>query len=50
MTVVVKPVGRGRWNVMTLVYAGPQLAPFTVAFGERFTLGALVWRVCEVRP
>lgn len=35
---------------MTLVYTGPQLAPFTCAVGERFTLGEVLWRVCEVRP
>jgi hypothetical protein len=50
MSVICKPCGRGRWNSMTLVYTGPQLAPFTVAVGEQFTLGTVVWRVCEVRP
>ncbi len=49
MTVICKPIGPGNWRAMTLQYAGPQLAPFTVAVGERFTLGAVVWRVCEVR-
>lgn len=49
MTIVVKPVGRGGWKPMLLTYAGPQLAPFTVAVGERFVLGAVTWRVCEVR-
>lgn len=48
--VICKPVGRGRWNSMTLVYDGPQLAPFTVAVGERFTLGTVLWRVHEVLP
>lgn len=34
---------------MTLVYDGPQMAPFTCTVGERFTLGSVVWRVVEVR-
>lgn len=50
MTVVCKPVGPGNWAPMRLVYAGPQLAPFTVAVGERFTLGGVLWRVHEVLP
>ena len=50
MSIVCKPIGRGRWHSMTLTYAGPQLAPFTVAVGERFTLGSVTWRICEVRP
>lgn len=49
MTVIVSPVGRGRWARMTLRYAGPQLAPFTVRVGERFELGGVTWRVHEVR-
>lgn len=50
MTVIVSPVGRGRWSRMAITYAGPQLAPFTVRVGERFELGGVTWRVCEVRP
>lgn len=50
MTVLCKPIGRGRWTPMLLTYAGPQLAPFTVRLGERFTMGGVTWRVCEVRP
>ena len=50
MIVVCKPIGPGNWTPMLLEYAGPQLAPFTVAVGERFTLGTVTWRVCEVRP
>lgn len=50
MTVVCKTIGRGNWAPILLQYAGPQLAPFTVAVGERFTLGTVTWRVCEVRP
>ena len=50
MTVIAKPIGPGNWRPMLMQYAGPQMAPFTVAVGERFTLGSVVWRVCEVRP
>lgn len=50
MTVIAKPIGRGNWTAIALTYAGPQLAPFTVAVGERFTLGGVVWRIAEVRP
>lgn len=35
---------------MRLVYGGPQMAPFTVAVGERFEFGGILWRVCEVLP
>lgn len=49
MTIVAKPVGPGNWTPMLLTYAGPQLAPFTVVVGERFTLGERLWRICEVR-
>lgn len=49
MTVIAKPVGRGKWAPLVLTYAGPQMAPFTCAVGERFTLGLVLWRVCEVR-
>ena len=49
MTVIAKPVGRGRWACLRLSYAGPQLAPFTCAVGERFKLGGVTWRVCEVQ-
>ena len=34
----------------TVRAAQDELAPFTVAVGERFTMGGIVWRVCEVRP
>jgi hypothetical protein len=50
VTIVVKPIGPGNWTPMLLQYAGPQLAPFTVAVGERFTLGTVTCRICEVRP
>lgn len=50
VTVVCKPIGPGNWARMLLQYEGPQMAPFTVAVGERFTMGGITWRVCEVRP
>lgn len=49
MTVVCKPVGRGRWAALQLRYSGPQMAPFVVRVGERFELAGVTWRVCEVR-
>ncbi len=49
MTVLCKPAGRGNWAVLTLRYAGPQMAPFVVRVGERFVLAGVTWRVCEVR-
>lgn len=48
MTVVAKPVGRGRWTPLRLIYAGPQMAPFVVRVGERFQLAGITWRVCAV--
>lgn len=50
MTLLAKPCGRGNWTPMRLVYAGPQLAPFTAVVGECFTLGGVLWRICEVLP
>lgn len=50
MTVICKPIGRGRWNTLSLDYSGPQMAPFVVRVGERFQLAGVTWRVCEVRP
>jgi hypothetical protein len=50
VSVIVKPIGRGRWSPMTLTYAGPQLAPFTCRIGERFSLGGITWRVCAIHP
>jgi hypothetical protein len=50
MSVICKPVGRGNWSPMVLEYGGPQLAPFTCSVGEQFSLGGVLWRVCEVRP
>ena len=49
MRVICKPVGKGNWRPLELRYSGRQIAPFTVAIGERFNLGGLVWRVVEVR-
>ena len=48
MTVLCKPIGRGNWSPLRLQYAGPQMAPFVVRVGEKFTLAGVVWRVCEV--
>ncbi len=50
MTVVCKPVGRGRWAPLRLQYTGPQMAPFVVRVGERFQLAGITWRVCAVEP
>lgn len=50
MTVVCKPCGPGNWATMRLVYVGPQMAPFTVAVGERFELAGVVYRVSKVLP
>lgn len=47
--VICKPIGRGRWHPLMFSYAGPQLAPFTCEVGQRFQLGGVTWRVCEVR-
>ena len=48
--VICKPVGRGNWSPLRLECSGPQLAPFTVAVGERFSLGGVMWRVCGAEP
>lgn len=33
---------------MRLTYSGPQMAPFVVEVGERFSFGGVLWRVHEV--
>lgn len=48
MTIVAKPIGRGNWSPLRLVYAGPQMAPFTARIGETFTVAGVTWRVCRV--
>jgi hypothetical protein len=48
VTVLCKPIGRGNWAPLRLLYEGPQMAPFVVRVGEVFLLAGISWRVCEV--
>lgn len=50
MTVIVKPIGRGNWETLTLVVTGSRAQPLVVTVGETFDLGGVTWRVIEVRP
>jgi len=50
LTVIVKPIGRGNWETLTLVVTGSRAQPFVVTVGETFDLGGVTWRVIEVRP
>lgn len=50
MTIIAVPVGRGRWAVMRLIYAGPQMSPFVARVGERFDLAGVTWRVRSIEP
>jgi len=47
---VLKPVGRGRWNAITMAVVGDRAQPLLVKVGDRVTLAGIVFRICEVRP
>jgi hypothetical protein len=50
LTIVAKPIGRGNWKPLVLECSGAHLLPMSVVVGAQFVLGAVTWRVCEVRP
>lgn len=50
MTLVLKPVGRGRWRPMVVPVDERRIPPMMVARGQRITIGGVVFRVAEVRP
>jgi len=47
---VLKPVGRGRWNTIHMEVEGGRAQPLLVKVGDRVTLAGIVFRICEVRP
>lgn len=50
MTLIAKPVGRGNFTALRVVYPGPQLPPPLVCVGHLFTLCGVTWRVLRVEP
>lgn len=49
MTLVLRPIGRGRWRPVVLKVDGDRAAPLLVRVGDRLPLGGVVFRVSEVR-
>lgn len=47
MTLICRPVGRGNWATMNITSPAGMMGLVNV--GDRFELGGITWRVCEVR-
>lgn len=50
MSLILKPVGRGRWRPMTIVIDEWRIPPMLVAKGQRITIGGVVFRIAEIEP
>jgi hypothetical protein len=48
MTLILKPKGRGNWNIVTLVLSKPPDL-FAVKVGGLVKIGHWTFRICEVR-
>lgn len=49
MTLILRPVGRGNWNTMTMRLDADMGFLALIRVGERISLGGITWRVCEVK-
>ncbi len=49
VTLVLKPAGPGNWAVTLMTLEGRCFRSFVLKPGDRFPMGGVVWRVCEVR-
>ncbi len=47
---VLVPQGRGNWAAVTMRIDGRHVTPLSVRVGQLLTLGAVVFRVCQVLP
>ena len=47
--IVLKPKGRGNWTTVLMALDGVRVSPLLIRAGHTFTLGGVVWRICEVR-
>ena len=47
--IVLKPKGRGNWTSVLMSLDGARVSPLLIRVGQTFTLGGVVWRICEVR-
>lgn len=48
MTLLLRPKGRGGWNILTLRLDGPRAAPLLVKRGDLIPIGGVVYRVVRV--
>lgn len=49
MTIICRPVGRGNWRPIRLEVEGGLLGLLgMVRLNDRFQLGGITWRVCEI--
>jgi len=49
VTLVLKPVGRGRWRPMSIAIDEWRIPPLFVAVGQRIAIGGIVFRISEIR-
>jgi len=48
--VTLRPKGRGRWAIVTMVLTGRRADPLLVQRGHLIPIGGVTFRVVEVRP
>lgn len=48
MTLVLKPIGRGRWRPMSIVIDEWRIPPLFVTVGQRIPIGGIVFRVARI--
>lgn len=48
MTLICKPCGRGNWRATEIRIQANRLGGLDVRPGVTFTLGGVLWRVCQV--
>lgn len=48
--IILKPRGKGNWASVTVAIEGARITPLSIAVGDLFTLGGVVWRICRVLP
>lgn len=50
MTLVLKPIGRGRWRPMSIAIDEWRIPPLFVTLGQRITIGGVTFRIARIEP
>lgn len=50
MKLVLKPLGRGNWAVITMEVEGDRAAPLLIRVGDHMVLGGVTFRIAGVHP